>query len=215
MAKLILRDQKIAADRFTGEKIEHASFINCDFSAADLTDTQFIDVQFYHRDSQLGCNFSRATLKDAGFHGCDLSMSNFSHANLLGIEIRDSMLQGADFRGASFMNFITSKVWFCSAYITKSNLSYANFANVVLEKCELWENRWLGTQVMGAKFSGSDLSGGEFSAFDWRTLDITHCDLTRSSLGELDVRYVDLEGVKLDSNQAAALMERLGILVVS
>ena len=70
------------------------------------------------------------------------------------MEIRECRAQGADFRGASFMNMITSRTWFCSAYITKSNLSYANFAKVVLEKCELWENRWHGAQVLGASFSG-------------------------------------------------------------
>ena len=79
------------------------------------------------------------------------------------------------------MNMITSRTWFCSAYITKSNLSYANFAKVVLEKCELWENRWHGAQVLGASFSGSDLSGGEFSGFDWRAADVTQCDLSNAN----------------------------------
>ncbi|MEZ1648651.1 fluoroquinolone resistance protein, partial [Enterobacter hormaechei] len=42
----------------------------------------------------------------------------------------------------------------------------------------------------------------------------THCDLTDSELGELDVRGIDLQGVKLDSYQIAQLMERLGIVVL-
>ena len=113
-----------------------------------------------------------------------------------------------------FMNMITTRTWFCSAYITNTNLSYANFSKVVLEKCELWENRWMGTQVLGATFSGSDLSGGEFSTFDWRAANFTHCDLTNSELGDLDIRGVDLQGVKLDSYQASLLMERLGIAVI-
>ena len=112
------------------------------------------------------------------------------------------------------MNMITTRTWFCSAYITNTNLSYANFSKVVLEKCELWENRWMGTQVLGATFSGSDLSGGEFSSFDWRAANFTHCDLTNSELGDLDVRGVDLQGVKLDSYQASLILERLGIAVI-
>lgn len=103
---------------------------------------------------------------------------------------------------------------FCSAYITKSNLSYANFAKVVLEKCELWENRWHGAQVLGASFSGSDLSGGEFSGFDWRAADVTQCDLSNAELGELDLRTTDLQGVKMDSHRAAQLLERLGIAII-
>lgn len=56
--------------------------------------------------------------------------------------------------------------------------------------------------------------GGEFSSFDWRAANFTHCDLTNSELGELDVRGIDLQGVKLDSYQIAQLMERLGIVVL-
>lgn len=208
------RNEKFSRSQFTGSIVEHCQFINCDFSATDLTDTRFLHCQFYDRDSETGCNFSRATLKDASFKHCDLTMSNFGYAEALGIEIAECRAQGADFRGASFMNMITAKTWFCSAYITKSNLSYANFSKVVLEKCELWENRWVGTNVLGASFSGSDLSGGEFSAFDWRSANFTHCDLTQSVISELDIRTTDLEGVKLNSAQLAILVERLGIMLV-
>ncbi|ECC5460655.1 Qnr family pentapeptide repeat protein, partial [Salmonella enterica] len=195
-------------------KVENSTFFNCDFSGADLSGTEFIGCQFYDRESQKGCNFSRAMLKDAIFKSCDLSMADFRNVSALGIEISHCRAQGADFRGASFMNMITTRTWFCSAYITNTNLSYANFSKVVLEKCELWENRWMGTQVLGATFSGSDLSGGEFSTFYWRAANFTHCDLTNSELGDLDIRGVDLQGVKLDSYQASLLMERLGIAVI-
>ncbi|WP_135715805.1 Qnr family pentapeptide repeat protein, partial [Klebsiella pneumoniae] len=170
---LALVGEKIDRNRFTGEKIENSTFFNCDFSGADLSGTEFIGCQFYDRESQKGCNFSRAMLKDAIFKSCDLSMADFRNSSALGIEIRHCRAQGADFRGASFMNMITTRTWFCSAYITNTNLSYANFSKVVLEKCELWENRWIGAQVLGATFSGSDLSGGEFSTFDWRAANFT------------------------------------------
>ncbi|CAI0724714.1 Qnr family pentapeptide repeat protein [Serratia ficaria] len=211
---LSLKGEKIDRNRFTGEKVENGNFINCDFSGADLTGSEFIGCRFYDRESGLGANFSRALLKDASFKSCDLSMADFRNASALGLEIRECRAQGADFRGASFMNMITSRTWFCSAYITKSNLSYANFSKVVLEKCELWENRWNGAQILGASFSGSDMSGGEFSGFDWRAANVTHCDLSNAELGELDLRHTDLQGVKLDSYQAAQLMERLGIAII-
>ncbi|MBL5882458.1 Qnr family pentapeptide repeat protein [Lelliottia aquatilis] len=211
---LTLKGERIGRNQFTGEKIENGTFQNCDFSGVDLTGTEFIGCQFYDRESQQGGNFSRAILKDAVFKSCDLTMADFRNASALGIEIRECRAQGADFRGTSFMNMITSRTWFCSAYITKSNLSYANFSKVVLEKCELWENRWNGAHILGATFSGSDLSGGEFSSFDWRAANVTHCDLTNSELGDLDVRGVDLQGVKLDSYQVAQIMERLGVAII-
>lgn len=142
-------------------------------------------------------------------------MADFRNVSALGIEIRSCMAQGADFRGASFMNMITTRTWFCSAYITKTNLSYANLSKVVSEKCELWDNRWIGTHILGATFSGSDLSGGEFSSFDWPSANFTYCDLTNSELGEIDVREVDMQGVKLDNYQASLILQHLGISVVN
>ncbi|NIL24833.1 Qnr family pentapeptide repeat protein [Yersinia mollaretii] len=210
----LYRSTKFTPHHFTGSTVENSQFFECDFSGNDLTDTAFINCQFYDQENQVGCNFNRAILKDASFKNCDLTMNNFMNIDALGIEIRDCRAQGADFRGASFMNMITARTWFCSAYITKNNLSYANFSKVVLEKCELWENRWIGTHVLGATFSGSDLSGGEFSSFDWSSANFTHCDLTNSAIGELDIRRNDLEGVKLDSDQVSELMGRLGIIVI-
>ncbi|AIN19412.1 pentapeptide repeats family protein [Yersinia rochesterensis] len=214
MMSSLYRSTKFNTNQFTGSTVENSQFFECDFSGNDLTDTQFINCQFYDREYQVGCDFNRATLKDASFKNCDLTMNNFMNINALGIEIRGCLAQGADFRGASFMNMITARSWFCSAYITKNNLSYANFSKVVLEKCELWENRWMGTNILGANFSGSDLSGGEFSSFDWSSANFTHCDLTNSAIGELDIRRNDLEGVKLDSDQVSQLMGRLGIIVI-
>nr|QTX15104.1 Pentapeptide repeat protein QnrB family [Klebsiella pneumoniae] len=38
--------------------------------------------------------------------------------------------------------------------------------------------------------------------------------MTNSELGDLDIRGVDLQGVKLDSYRASLLSERLGIAVM-
>lgn len=215
MQPLLLQSAKIARDRFRGETITNGKFLNCDFSGTDLTDTQFIGCVFYDEETQLGCNFSRAVLKDASFKSCDLSLADFRNTQALGLEIRECKAQGADFRGASFMNMISQRSYFCSAFIIKSNLSYSNFSKVVLEKCELWENRWSGANVLGASFIGSDLSGGEFNQFDWRAATFNHCNLTGAELGDMNIRQVDLEGVQLDSQQVVGLIDRLGIILVS
>ena len=75
---LALVGEKIDRNRFTGEKIENSTFFNCDFSGADLSGTEFIGCQFYDRESQKGCNFSRAMLKDAIFKSSDLSWRIFA-----------------------------------------------------------------------------------------------------------------------------------------
>ncbi|MGG6686556.1 UNVERIFIED_CONTAM: pentapeptide repeat-containing protein, partial [Salmonella enterica subsp. enterica serovar Weltevreden] len=77
---------------------------------------------------------------------------NVKNISARGLEISECLAQGADFRRANFMNMITTRSWFCSADITKTNRSDANFSRVRLEKCELWGNRWNGTVITGAGF---------------------------------------------------------------
>jgi fluoroquinolone resistance protein len=123
-------------------------------------------------------------LKEASFRSCDISMCHFNFIKALGLEISECRAQGADFSNASFMNQITTRSWFCSAFIKKSNLRYANFSRVTLEvravgeplgrrKCERRQLRRLG------------LSGGQFEGIDWNSANFTDCDLTNSDLGEL------------------------------
>jgi len=212
-AATVVSNARIDRDRFTGATVASTHFRNCDFSAADLTGTTFVNCVFYDADTQAGCRFNGAQLKEARFRQCDLSLCGFAFAKALGLEIVECRAQGADFSRASFMNQITERSWFCSAVIRQSNLAYADFSGVTLEKCALPDNRWTGANVAGASFSGSDLSGGDFSALDWRSADFTHCDLTASELGDLDLRVVDLEGARLDTLQVAQLMLRMGITV--
>ncbi|WP_254574378.1 Qnr family pentapeptide repeat protein [Stenotrophomonas acidaminiphila] len=212
-APAIVSNERIGRERFTGATVANTHFRNCDFSGADLTGTTFVNCVFYDADTQAGCRFNGAQLKEARFHQCDLSMCGFAFAKALGLEIVECRAQGADFSNASFMNQITARSWFCSAVIRQSNLAYADFSGVTLEKCELPDNRWTGASVAGASFSGSDMSGGDFYSLDWRSANFTHCDLSGSELGDLDLRVVDLEGVRLDALQVAQLMLQLGITV--
>lgn len=212
-APTVVSNERIDRERFTGARVVNTHFRNCDFSGADLTGTEFVNCVFYDPETQTGCRFNGAQLKEASFRQCDLSICGFAFAKALGLEIAECRAQGAGFSNASFMNQITAHTGFCSAFIKQSNLSYADFSGVTLEKCELWENRRVGANVSGANFSGSDMSGGDFSSLDWRAADFTHCDLTGSELGDLDLRTVDLEGARLDTLQVAQLMLRMGITV--
>ncbi|HCH9110786.1 TPA: pentapeptide repeat-containing protein [Salmonella enterica] len=127
----VYAEQKFMLDQFTGKKISDVKFYACDFSETDLTETQFVNCHFWHPDKQVGCDFSGATLKEASFVNCDLTMSIFKNADLFGIEIRECRAMGCNFRQARFMKKISPRLWLCSAYITKSNLSYADFSGTV------------------------------------------------------------------------------------
>ncbi|MCV5246921.1 pentapeptide repeat-containing protein, partial [Escherichia coli] len=76
-------------------------------------------------------------------------------------------------------------------------LSYANFERQCIEKCDLFENRWIGANLSGASFKESDLSRGVFSEGCWSQCRLQGCDLSHSELYGLDPRKVDLTGVKI------------------
>ncbi|MGR5456520.1 pentapeptide repeat-containing protein, partial [Vibrio alfacsensis] len=100
------------------------------------------------------------------------------------------------------------------AYITGCNLSYANLERQVLEKCELFANRWIGANLMGASLKESDLSRGVFSADAWSQFRFQGADLCHVDLEGLDPRRVDLTGVKICDWQQEQLLEPLGLVVL-
>ena len=206
-------DTNFSGEDLQDARFERCEFYRCDFSRADLTDACFINCRFVETGTSEGCNFSYATLISASFKHCNLSMALFIGARCFGIELRECNLQGADFARASFANYITHKSFFCSAYITESNLSSANLESAKLEKCELMDNRWRGANLLGASMKGSDLSGGEFSQSQWGTFELEGCNLCRVELDGLDPRNVKLEGVMINQWQREQLLAPLGIIV--
>ena len=193
---------------------EGCTFIGCDFSHTKMHSSQFINCQFYDRDSEKGCLFRYADLRDASFKQCKLAMSDFSGANIFGAEFRDSDLKGANFFKASCANIITQRSFFCSLFITGCNLSYCNLQGMTIEKCDLFENKWSGANLVGASLQGSDLSRGVFSSDVWGDFNLQNCDLSHCELEGLDPRRVNLHGVKICDWQQEQLLEPFGIVVM-
>lgn len=201
--------QDLKSKQFT-----QCNFYRCNFDRSDLTDVKFIECNFIEQGVEGGCQFNYVNLLDASFKGCRLSMSSFIGSNCLGIEFRQCDLKGADFTKVSFENKISRQVYFCSAFITGCNLSYANFSGVRIEECDLFENRWIGANLQGASLSKSDLSRCEFSEDAWEQFQMKGCDLTNVDLNGLDLRRVKLDGAKICDWQQDQLLEYLGIIVL-
>lgn len=207
-------DKHFSRDDFSEEMVEYCHFFNCRFEHADLSEMHFLHCKFYNEQNDSGCSFQRANLKETLFSHCDVSMADFRYIHAIGLEISDCKVIGSDFRGANFMNMIGLNNYFCTATLRRNNLGYANFEDVILEQCDLRENRWTEANMLGAKFSGSDLSGGEFHDIDWQSADFTCCDLTGCDLSQIDIRRVDLTGVKITQEQQSQLLEPLGLIVL-
>ncbi|MGF1680315.1 Qnr family pentapeptide repeat protein [Photobacterium minamisatsumaniensis] len=213
-SKQTFTDHSFSKENLTQATFEDCQFIRCDFTRVDLTETRFDHCQFIERGELDGCLFHYAQLKEASFKACDLSMADFSGAEMFGVEIRDSQLKGTIFSRARFANYITHNTFFCSAFITRCNLSYADFEDIKLEECELFENRWTGANLLGASFKGSDLTNGEFSQEAWGQFDLAGANLSHVDLTGLDLRRVSLENVTICDWQQAQLLETLGLIVL-
>ncbi|GAL20528.1 Qnr protein [Vibrio maritimus] len=146
----------------SGEIFENCQFYQCDFSRADLSEARFERCKFIEPLDLEGCHFQYTNMKDASFKQCQMAMCNFEGADCFGIEFRECDLKGANFARARFANQVSHTMYFCSAYITGCNLSYTNFERIIVEKCDLFENRWIGANLQGASFRESDLSRGVF-----------------------------------------------------
>jgi len=196
------------------QTFENCEFYQCDFSHADLSDAKFINCKFIESGDSMGCQFKYADLREASFKSCKLGMANFMGANAFGAEFRECDLQGASFVKTSFVNQISRQSYFCSVYITGCNLAYTDFERQCIEKCDLFENRWTGANLQNASFKGSDLSRGAFSPDSWQQFSMEYCDLTNCELEGLDVRRINLNGVKICDWQQEQLVEQLGIIVL-
>ncbi|ABV89003.1 Qnr family pentapeptide repeat protein [Shewanella pealeana] len=209
----IFNDEDFSDQDLQDARFERCSFYHCRFNHADLTDAEFIQCKFIVPGEDEGCDFSYATLTSASFKHCNLSMALFKGARCYGLEMRECNLQGSDFSRASFANYITPKSYFCSAYITACNLAYADLSELLLEECELFDNRWRGANLTGASMKGSDLSGGEFSPEQWGSFELKGANLTRIELDGLDPRVVELDGVMINQWQQEQLLAPLGLIV--
>ncbi|MDC9594765.1 pentapeptide repeat-containing protein [Xenorhabdus sp. IM139775] len=210
----IFQDTGTASHRdFSGKTFELLDFSHYDFSSTNLSEATFIACQFYDEDRSKGCSFRNGMLRETQFLSCNLSLTDFSYSDVFGAEFLHCKLSGASFENARFENYITRKKWFCSGKIEGCNLSNAILAGIIMENCILKGNRWHETDIQKAVFRGADLSGGEFSGIQWTDADFTYSDLRGATLQGLDLRKVNLTGVKMEAWQISSLIANLGIII--
>ncbi|MEI6894617.1 MAG: Qnr family pentapeptide repeat protein [Colwellia sp.] len=189
-------------------------FYQCNFDRANLQDSEFVDCSFIEQGDLTGCSFIYSDMRGSSFKNCQLSMANFKGGKCFAVEFIGCDLKGANFLQATFANQVSNRMYFCSAYITACNLSYANLERLCIEKCDLSENKWVGANLQGASLKGSDLSRGVFSSECWSQIQIQDCNLSYAELNGLDPRKIDLSGVKICHWQQEELLEQLGLIVL-
>ncbi len=133
---------------FAKGEYENCSFINCNFTAVDLSNINFIECSF------TDCNFSLARVSNAGFRevsfkGCKLLGMRFEDCNdfLFFVKFDDCVLNLASFfkkklKSTSFKNCSMHEVDFSNcdlsaALFQNCDLRSAVFDKTILEKADL------------------------------------------------------------------------------
>ena len=213
-ANRVFNQVDFSCQDLNGSVFQHCQFYLCHFGHTDLREALFESCVFVEKGALEGCHFEYSDLRNARFKHCQLSLANFKGANCFGVEFRHCDMKGANFYQAQFANKISQKMYFCSAYITDCNLSYANFERQCIEKCDLFENKWIGANLLSASLKGSDLSRGVFSADVWEDFNLQECNLSHCELDGLDPRRVNLWGVTICDWQQETVLGSLGLIIM-
>lgn len=204
--------------KFACDELQDCTFIDCTFTAPILsslkiTDCSFRHCRFYDGDQELGAMFRFTSLAGTSFRDCDLSIADFSRANLYRLQLENCQAQGADFSQTSAESEIGGKVSLFDLTITDSNLAYCNFSGAELCNSTITQSRLIHTDFTGANLDNASLTNNEFHGLTASGLSLAGADLRGSSLDGLDVREIDMSGVTIDSVQQTTLLQAIGITV--
>ncbi|MBQ74982.1 MAG: hypothetical protein CMQ20_08155 [Gammaproteobacteria bacterium] len=83
------RNMTFRDSQFLDCHFDECEFDTCAFDSAKLSDCEFDKCKFYNSEKEVGCSFKFASFPGTTFHHSDLSLSNFSRANLYRIEMEN------------------------------------------------------------------------------------------------------------------------------
>jgi uncharacterized protein YjbI with pentapeptide repeats len=154
-ADCLFEDAILPNSDFSGMRFENCSFIRCDLSSANLTNTAFQEVQF--KDCKLlGMPFDRcsAFLFSVAFRNCVLNYSVFFKRKMKQTSFMDCALKECDFSGAELQE---------SSFVG-CDLDLSRFDQSNLEKCDFSEARNYDidpeiNKIKGARFASQELHG--------------------------------------------------------
>jgi uncharacterized protein YjbI with pentapeptide repeats/RimJ/RimL family protein N-acetyltransferase len=197
----------------TGSHFRDSSFVNVDFTRADLRevvfnstdlrDADFTGADLYRtrfnlceRKGALGlpaerlkavlAGESRESLRGLDFSNLELDGVDLSGRDLEGANFADASLATTSFRGASLDGCDFSKAYVTGADFTSTTLRATNFTSVQAERADFSETFCGGTDFTGAKMAVAQFKNAE----------MTSADLTGASVTEVDFTGTTFQGVK-------------------
>ena len=196
---------------FVGTMADDIDLTGSRFEDCDLTKAKFDDSDLV-RTTWVGCRgevptFIGSDLTDATFERCELTGAIFTKAEVAGSTWTDCKLMAANFRERKGLgwNLATTVLMYADLHgvtldgrtlrgldLTEADLTDADFSRSVFEECRLSRAAWTN-----ARFESADLRGADLGPLE--TLE----------------QLAALKGAVLNEHQAKAVVNALGIRVVS
>lgn len=167
--------QNLKASYFEKGEYDTCTFLNCNFSEADLSSFRFIDCEFIECDLS-NCNMAGTSFQHCGFSKCKMIGLNFekcepfgfsinatdsilNHSTFYQVKLPNSKFSNSKFISADFTEADCNKVSFkgcdlANAVFQSTNLEQADFRNAINFEVDPEINR-----MKGAHFSANELAG--------------------------------------------------------
>ena len=188
-------------------------FLDCQFASAEARQVRFDHCEFYDKERETATNFKFARLHECHFHRCDLSLNDLSRSSLYLSEFHDCQLTGVNLVSATCCQAIGDKVELSAAKFLDCNMAYADLTGSRMPEADFSGCRMSHVQLDGADLTAAILTDCELHQIQADRVILKDADLRGATISGLDIRRIDVEGVRIDPAQAVLLLEAVGMIV--
>lgn len=206
-----VRGADFSESTFNDCRFEPTRFANCKFARAALNGCTLFDV-----DKKTGSVFAFCDMHALVVEKCNLATCSFDRCDLHDLGALDSSFRGARFVHASFTKALSRRSTLTKVSFERCNLSFADLSelhlqNATFRSCRLSEASFIDTDLSDARLLECALD-----RIEWDKAKLKNADLSGSQLSGLNLAVLtDYAGLAISESEQTALLEQLGIRVIS
>lgn len=186
-------DEDVSNRLFTQQPLANVTGGVLEFKACRFDRCTFEAVQ-PDRMSFVDCEFIKCEMSNLALYGAAMKRVRFADCHLTGLGLEKAALHDVAFDNC-MMDYLS---------VSESKLDRVSFYH-----CRLRESLWVNGKLGRVSFGDADLTQSE-----WSYTPLKGQDLSKSRIEGIRIALPDLFGLRLASEQLAALSGLLGVVVV-
>lgn len=181
---------------------------NKTFSSEILQDIEFVECSF------VNCDFSHAQLDRVSFTNCDFKKCHFDSPQFSYCELRDGVFFHCSFIGIQWEELKPSgRLATILTKMENCTLKYNNFVNIPLDKVSFTESTIIETM-----FADCSLKSSSFQKANLSNTEFFQCDLRKSNFQQavsytIDVKTCQLKDAKFSMPEVLNLLDTFQIKI--